>query len=72
MLRIFCRDAFGNTVPVSGLRATSGDEKVLRVAEVTADSLGGVIAVTAAKAGLTNLLIQGSGLRSDLSALVRP
>ncbi len=72
VLRIFCRDAFGNSVTVAGLRATSGDERVVQVTEVRADSLGGAITVTAGKAGLTNLLIQGSGLRADLSALVRP
>jgi hypothetical protein len=71
VLRIFCRDTYGNTVPVGGLAATSGDERVVKITDVTADSLGGVITMTASKSGLTNLLIRGSGLRADFSALVR-
>lgn len=71
-LRIFCRDRFGNPVALSALRATVGDEGVVRVTEVTFDSLGGVVGVLAGKAGATNLVIEGSGLRADFSALVRP
>ncbi len=71
VLRIFCRDGFGNSVVVAGLRATSGDERLLSVTAVAADSLGGIISVTATKSGLTSLLIEGSGLRIDLSALIR-
>ena len=71
VLRIYSRDAFGNSVPVGGLQATSADERVLKVTAVSADSLGGVIAVTPRKAGLTNLVITSSGLRADLSALIR-
>jgi hypothetical protein len=70
-LRIFCRDRFGNPVALAGLRAAVGDERVLRVTEVTSDTLGGGVTVTAGKAGSTNLVIQGSGLRADFSALVR-
>ncbi len=71
-LRIFCRDRYGNSVTLAGLRATVGDERVVRVTDVTSDSLGGGLTVTAGKAGSTNLVIQGSGLRADFSALVRP
>lgn len=71
VLRIYSRDAFGNSVPVGGLRATSADERVLKVTAISADSLGGVIAVTPGKSGMTNLVIQSGGLRTDLSALVR-
>jgi hypothetical protein len=71
-LRIFCRDRFGNSVTLAGLRATVGDERVVRVTDVTSDSLGGGLTVTAGKAGSTNLVIQGSGLRADFSAMVRP
>ena len=70
-LRIFCRDRFGNSVTLAGLRATVGDERVVRVTDVTSDSLGGGLTVTGGKAGSTNLVIQGSGLRADFSALVR-
>jgi hypothetical protein len=71
-LRIFCRDRFGNPVALAGLQAAVGDERVLRVTDVTSDTLGGGVTVTAGKAGSTNLVIQGSGLRADFSALVRP
>jgi hypothetical protein len=71
VLRIFCRDTYGNSVAIGGLTATSGDERVVKITDVTADSLGGVITMTASKSGLTNLLIRGSGLRADFSALVR-
>ena len=70
-LRIFCRDRFGNAVALSALRATGGDDRVVRVTEVTFDSLGGAVTVQAGKAGATNLVILGSGLRADFSALVR-
>ncbi len=71
VLRIYSRDAFGNSVPVGGLQAVSADERILKVTAVSADSLGGVIAVSPEKSGLTNLVITSSGLRADLSALVR-
>jgi len=71
-LRVYCRDAFGNTVSLAGLRATVGDDHVVRVTEVTSDSLGGSITITAVSGGSTNLVIQGSGLRADFSASVRP
>jgi hypothetical protein len=71
-LRVYCRDGFGNTVPLAGLRVTVGDDHVVRVTDVTSDSRGGSITVTARSAGSTNLVIQGSGLRADFSALVRP
>ena len=71
VLRIYSRDAYGNSVSVGGLRATSADERVLKVTAISADSLGGVIAVTPGKSGMTNLVIQSGGLRTDLSALVR-
>ena len=70
-LRIFCRDRFGNAVALSALRATGGDDRVVRVTEITFDSLGGAVTVQAGKAGATNLVILGSGLRADFSALVR-
>jgi hypothetical protein len=71
VLRIFCRDGFGNSVPVAGLKATSGDVRLLVISAVAADSLGGIISLTASRSGLTSLLIEGSGLRADFTALVR-
>ena len=70
-LRIFCRDAVGNSVPLAALSGATGDERLLRVTGVTSDSLGGSITVTAARAGTTTLVIQGTGLRAEFSALVR-
>jgi hypothetical protein len=70
-LRIFCRDAAGNSVPLAALSGATGDERLLRVTGVTSDSLGGAITVTAERAGATTLVIQGTGLRAEFSALVR-
>jgi hypothetical protein len=70
-LRIFCRDRFGNTLPLTGLRATVGDDKVVQVTEVTSDALGGTVTVGGTRSGSTNLVVQGSGLRADFSALVQ-
>ena len=70
-LRIFCRDAFGNLVPLAALSGATGDERRLRVTGVTSDSLGGAITVTAERAGATTLVIQGTGLRAEFTAQVR-
>jgi len=51
--------------------AATGDERLLRVTGVTADSLGGSVTVTAARAGNTTLVIRGTGLLAEFSALVR-
>ena len=70
-LRIFCRDAVGNSVPLAALSGATGDERMLRVTGVTSDSLGGSVTVTAARAGSTTLVIRGTGLQAEFSALVR-
>ena len=70
-LRIFCRDAAGNSVPLAALSGATRDERLLRVTGVTSDSLGGSITVTAERAGSTTLVIQGTGLRAEFDALVR-
>jgi hypothetical protein len=70
-LRIFCRDAVGNSVPLAAVSAATGDERLLRVTGVTSDSLGGSVTVTAARAGNTTLVIRGTGLLAEFSALVR-
>jgi hypothetical protein len=71
-LRIFGRDKFGNVAPLGGLRASSGDERIVRVTEVTSDSGGGSITLTAGKGGSTGVVIEGSGLRADFTAQVHP
>jgi len=70
-LRIFCRDAVGNSVPLAALSSATGDERMLRVTGVSSDSLGGSVTVTAARAGSTTLVIRGTGLQAEFSALVR-
>lgn len=72
VLRVYARDRFGNPVPLVGLRATVGDDHVVRVTDVTPDSAGGSITIAAVGGGSTNLVVEGSGLRTDFSALVRP
>lgn len=71
-LRIFGRDKFGNVAPLAGLRASSGDERIVRVTEVTSDSGGGSITLTAGRGGSTGVVIEGSGLRADFTAQVHP
>ncbi len=71
-LRIFGRDKFGNVAPVAGLRAASGDERIVRVMEVTSDSGGGSVTLTAGRGGSTGVVIEGSGLRADFTAQVHP
>ena len=72
VVRVLSRDAFGNAVPFAGLRAAVGDDHVVRVTAVTSDSLGGWVTLRAGHAGTTNLVVQGAGVRADLSAVVRP
>ncbi len=71
-LRVFGRDKFGNVAPVAGLRASSGDERIVRVTEVTSDSGGGSVTLTAGRGGSTGVVIEGSGLRADFTAQVHP
>jgi hypothetical protein len=71
-LRIYGRDKFGNVAPLAGLRASSGDERIVRVTEVTSDTGGGSITLTAGKGGSTGVVIEGSGLRADFTAQVHP
>jgi len=71
-LRIFGRDKFGNVSPVAGLRASSGDERIVRVTEVTSDTGGGSVTLTAGRGGSTGVVIEGSGLRADFTAQVHP
>ena len=71
-LRIFGRDKFGNVAPLTGLRASSGDERIVRVTEVTSDTGGGSITLTAGKGGSTGVVIEGAGLRADFTAQVHP
>jgi hypothetical protein len=71
-LRIYGRDKYGNVAPLAGLRATATDEKIVRVTEVTSDSSGGSVTLTAGRGGSTGVVIEGSGLRADFTAQVHP
>lgn len=71
-LRIAAQDAFGNATPLTGLRAAVGDDRVLEVETVAADSAGGTLTLKPGDAGSTNLLIRGSGVRAGLTATVVP
>ncbi len=72
-LLVIPTDAFGNPLPVRGLLAAVGDGRVLKVLGVTTDSLGGHVTLRPGRAGgsATNLAVQASGLRTDLTASVR-
>src|SRR2546427_305244 len=72
-LLVIPTDAFGNPLPVRGLLAAVGDGRVLKVVGVTTDSLGGHVTLRPGRAGgsATNLAVQASGLRTDLTASVR-
>ena len=71
-LRIYGRDKFGNVAPLTGLRATATDERIVRVTAVTSDSSGGSVTLTAGRGGSTGVVIEGSGLRADFTAQVHP
>ena len=71
-LRIYGRDKFGNVSALAELRASSGDERIVRVTEVTSDTGGGSITLTGGKGGSTGVVIEGSGLRADFTAQVHP
>ncbi len=71
LLRVYCRDGFDNPLPLTGLVAVVGDEGIVRVTAVTSDSLGGWVTLRPGKDGRTNLTVQGSGVRADLSAMVK-
>ena len=74
LLCVLCQDAFGNPVPLETLRMTAGDDHVLRVSARPSGSQGGggSVMVTAVGAGTTNLVVEGAGLRANLSATVPP
>ncbi|HEX9704397.1 MAG TPA: Ig-like domain-containing protein [Gemmatimonadales bacterium] len=71
-LEVELRDALGNPVPVSALRAVVGDEGLVRVAEASADGGRGVLSLQARRTGSTNLSVLAAGLRENLTAVVSP
>jgi hypothetical protein len=70
VLRISAQDGFGNSAPVTGLQAATGDRGVLRIAFVGTDSTGGLVRVQPGDEGSTSLVIVASGRRRDVSAAV--
>lgn len=68
-LAVIARDALGNDVPLTGVRVMVGDEKVVRlVGEATSQRF----TLHGERAGTTNLVVLGSGLRATLLAAVAP
>jgi hypothetical protein len=69
-LEVAVHDAFGNELPVTGLRAAVGDERSLRVTDVTAEGGRGILTIDGRRAGATNLAVFASGLREGLTVAV--
>jgi hypothetical protein len=70
-LLVIPTDALGNPLPVRGLLAAAGDAGVVKVAGVSTDSLGGHVSLLPGRVGSsTNLAVQASGLRADLTATI--
>lgn len=73
LLRVAAQDAYGNLVPLGALRASVGDDRLLRQVSIVSDSLGGVITFRPGKGGgTTNLVVLASGLRASFVASVQP
>jgi hypothetical protein len=71
-LWVMVHDALGNPVPLTALRASVGDDDVLRQVRVSADSLQGVIVFRPGRGGgTTNLALQASGVRATFVAVVQ-
>ena len=70
-LRVVATDEFGNAVPLVGLQPLSGDEGVVRVERVSGDTVAGILSLRARGQGTTQLAIQGSGIFSNLTVVVR-
>ncbi len=65
-------DAYGNLVPLSGVRAATGDRRVARVEGVVADSALVRVTLRGWGAGSTNLAVTGAGQRANLVVVVQP
>ena len=71
-LWVMVHDALGNPVPLTALRASVGDDDVLRQVRTSADSLQGVIVFRPGRGGgTTNLALQASGVRATFVAVVQ-
>ena len=69
-VEVAATDAFGNGVPLTGLRVSVGDEDVVRASAAAGDSIMGRFSLRAGHAGATNLVVLGSGLRESIVATV--
>ncbi len=67
-LRVSATDPFGNRAGVEGLRASSEDESVFALRDVTTDSLGGTVVVRPGRDGSTQLAFQVGDLRKTMAA----
>jgi hypothetical protein len=69
-LEVTVHDAFGNELPVTGLRAAAGDRRLLRVERVEAQGQQGAIVLEPRQAGATNVAVFASGVRETVTATV--
>jgi hypothetical protein len=64
-------DTYGNVLPLSGVRAATGDRRVARVEGVVTDSALARVTLRGHGAGSTNLAITGAGQRVNLVTVVQ-
>jgi hypothetical protein len=64
------QDVFGNPLPVADLRVSVGDDDVVQAGAVGGDSTARVFTLRARRAGATNLVVLGAGLRERVTAAV--
>jgi hypothetical protein len=69
---VTAEDALGNTVPATDVRASVGDDALVRVRLPGGTAPPGTVVLTGVRAGSTNLLVLAAGLRASLVAAVLP
>ena len=71
VVRLAVSDAYGNALAATAPRAAAGDDGVVQVVRVAADSATGRVTLRGRKAGATNLALEAAGLREHYVANVR-
>lgn len=72
VLRVTARDAYGNAVRLTGLRAAVADARIVRVQRIAEDSASGSVALKPDQAGTTSLAVIANGLRQYITVTVPP